>query len=399
MPNQITANGIEVATQSELLSGFTTALQTIYGADINIDPSTPDGQLINIIIQSILDLEDLVVQVHNNFDPDTAFGTILDQRVAINGIQRKAGTYSTTEITLVNSQSVLLQGLDTYPDSPYTISDNAGNQWYLTETEAALSAGTHTLVFRAAEPGATLTTINTITLPITIVLGVDSVNNPSPQLTVGLNEETDAQLKIRRQQSVSLVAQGYLSAILAAINNVNGVTTAIVLENDTNETDAYGIPAHSIWAIVGGDVEDADIATAIYQKRNAGCGIYATDTGTTHSYVVTQPDGSPFEVRWDAVAQEDAHLKFSLGSIDGVNPPDEAAIVAGLPALITPAVGAKININEISTAVQTIDANCIVTYAAGSGLSLSGAGPFTSVLSPSSPAKQLVLTSGNIVVV
>ena len=398
MPNQITASGIETATQSELLASFTSALQTIYGADINLDPSTPDGQLINIIIQSILDLEDLVTQVHNNFDPDVAFGTTLDQRVAINGLIRKGGTYSTTNITLVNSSSVVLQGLDLYPDSPYTISDAAGNQWYLQTTEAALSAGTHTLIFRAADPGASLTTINTITIPITIVLGVDSVNNPAVQLTVGLDEETDAALKIRRQQSVSLVAQGYLSSMLSALNNISGITTAIVYENNGDTVDANGVDPHSIWVIVGGTVADADVADAIYKKRNAGCGIYATGTGTTQSYTVTQPDGSPFVVQWDEVAAETLYVKITATSIDGINPVNTAGIIAGLPALITPAVGGSVNVNQVAVAVQSIDSNALVTFPVGCGVSLNGV-TYSNIVSPTSPAKQLTLTSGNITVI
>jgi hypothetical protein len=46
------------------------------------------------------------------FDPDNAVGVVLDQRVAINGIQRQAGTYTVTPITVVTSQSVNLYGLD-----------------------------------------------------------------------------------------------------------------------------------------------------------------------------------------------------------------------------------------------------------------------------------------------
>src|SRR5579859_118797 len=101
MPNQITAAGIQIATSAELTTNYQNAFKAIYGPDINLNPNSPDGQLIGILVQSTLDLLDLVVQVHNGFDPDTAIGAVLDERVAINGIQRKAGTFTVTNVTIV----------------------------------------------------------------------------------------------------------------------------------------------------------------------------------------------------------------------------------------------------------------------------------------------------------
>src|ERR1700744_4144299 len=110
--NSLTAQGLTTSTQPQLLAYYTAQYQSIYGADINLASDTPDGQWMNIIIQTVLDLQDLLTQIYNSFDPDNAIGTQLDQRVAINGIQRLAGTYSITNITLVLTQSVNLYGLD-----------------------------------------------------------------------------------------------------------------------------------------------------------------------------------------------------------------------------------------------------------------------------------------------
>src|SRR5271154_5687844 len=112
MPNSLGPTGLTLATQAELVTQYTTAFQNIYGTDINLGPETPDGQLMMIFIQSVLDLQDLLQQIYNSFDPDNAIGVVLDQRVSINGIQREAGTFTTTDITLILSQSVNLFGLD-----------------------------------------------------------------------------------------------------------------------------------------------------------------------------------------------------------------------------------------------------------------------------------------------
>ena len=240
MPNSLTATGLTTATQSELLTNYTNALQQIYGSDINLQSDTPDGQLINLFIQSVLDVQDLLTQIYNSFDPDNAIGVVLDQRVAINGIQRQAGTYTITNITLVTSQSVNLYGLDQSVNPVYTVADGAGNEWNLVTTVLGLPAGTNVLVFQSATPGANIPIPNTIIVPITIVLGVTSINNPTTYITLGINEESDAALRLRRQISVSLSSQGYLQGLLAALENINGVTSAFVYENKSASTMVMG---------------------------------------------------------------------------------------------------------------------------------------------------------------
>jgi len=436
MPNLLNASGLETATYTELIDQYTTALQTIYGSDITLTSDSPDGQLINLFIQSVLDVQDLLMQIYNSFDPDNAIGNVLDQRVAINGIQRQAGTFSVTNVTITTNQSVNLYGLDQSANPVYTVSDSAGNQWQLVTTQLGLSIGANVLVFQSATPGANLTIPNTITVPVSIVLGVVSINNPTAATSVGINEETDAALKIRRQISVSLSSQGYLAGLLAALENINGITSAFVFENDTPGTDGDGIPGHSIWAIVAGVAAPAvapvwsattsysygqiassagvnyiswqnsnlnnvvsntafwgvynPVAQAIYSKRNAGCGMF----GAT-SYVVTQIDGTSFIVYWDVVTSETLYIKFTVSSLDLVHAPNISLIRSQLPAVYIPAVNAEVNINQLSTLVQQLDGNTLVTTP---GFSTSSGGSYTNTLRPSAKSKQFAISSNNIII-
>lgn len=367
MPNILDANGLQTNTRAELVAFFTAQFQTIYGADINLGSDTPDGQLMNIFIQSVLDVQDLLTQVYNMQDPDNAIGVILDQRAAINGVERQDGTYTITPITLVNSQSVNLYGIDAVSGNPpvrsdgnqiYTVADNAGNRWFLQATQSGLSPGTHVLSFRAENPGAVLTIPNTITVPVTIILGVDSINNPTSYTTLGTNEETDAALKVRRSKSVSLASQGYLNGLLAALENTSGVSSAFVYENLTNVTNGDGVPGHSIWVIVAGSAADSDIAEDIYTKRNAGAGMYGSTT-----YTITQVDGSPFVVRWDTVLAQNVFIQFTVTSINGTTLPNISAIRPGIVSQYIPGVNQEVNINALSTIVQDIDSNTLVTNA------------------------------------
>jgi len=372
MPNILDGNGLQTTTQQELVDIFTAAFQAIYGADINLDSDSPDGQMMMNFIQQILDVEDLLTQIYNSMDPDNAIGVVLDQRVAINGIQRIAGTHTVTNVTITVSQSVNLYGLDQEDQDVFTVADNAGNEFQLLVTQLGLSVGAHVLAFQAKDPGAVQTVPNTITVPVTVVLGVTSINNPTAATSTGINEESDAALKIRRQKSVSLASKGYLPGLLAALLNLNGVTSASVIENTSSDVSSDGVPGHSIWVIVGGTAAAADIANAIYTKRNAGCGLF----GSTQ-LVLTQIDGTPFVVKWDTTSAQALFIKFTATPLDGVTPVNIANILSQLPTKFVPGVNQEVNVNALATIVQQIDPNCLVTNA---GFSTSLGGAYTPTL-------------------
>lgn len=358
MPNVLDSTGLTTSTRQELVDYFTSKYQEIYGADINLESDTPDGQMMNINIQSILDIQDLLTQVYNNQSPDSAIGNVLDQRVAINGIQRQAGTFTVTNVTVVTTQSVNLYGSDQSDQPIYTVSDSAGNLWELQTTVLGTGVGSFVYAFQAAVPGAQLTIPNTITIQVTIVLGVASVNNPTTYTTLGINEESDAALRIRRQRSVSLASQGYLAGLRAALLNIEGMASAFVYENNTDTTDGDGVPSHSIWVITSGTATDEDIAQAIYDKRNAGCGMFGDE-----EYEIEQVDGTFFTIRWDEVVAVNLFIFFTATSINGTTEPDVNAIRTGLVSSFIPDVFQEVDINGLATQVQIIDSNTLVTNA------------------------------------
>jgi uncharacterized phage protein gp47/JayE len=393
MPNAITSIGLTTKTNDELTSQLQDEFGSIYGSDVNLDQDTPDGQMLNIFIQAALDNLDFLTQIYNSFNPDAAFGVTLDQRVAINGIQRQAATHTVTNVTIVTDQAVDLIGQDALVGNPaasvFTVSDSAGTKFQLVTSQSFSAAGTYVQSFVAVNPGAVLTVPNTITNMVTVVLGVSTVNNPTTYASLGVNEETDAQLRIRRQQSVALSSQGYFDGLLAAIENLAGVTSAYVYENVTNVVDADGVPAHSIWVIVqGGTV--ADIANAIYVKRNAGCGMKGSQ-----SHTIVQLDGSPFTIYWDTVAPEDLFIQFNASSINGVDAIDAVYIANQLAIKFAPGVYKSVNINELATLVQEIDPNCLVT---GAGFCLTVGGTYTNTLTPTAKNNQFAVSSANIAI-
>lgn len=308
MSDSFDDNGLQVATRPELVESLTQDYQSIYGDDINVDQSSPDGQTLNIFAQGGVDVRELLMQIYNSFDPDNCSGRVLDSRCAINNIFRKGGTFTTVAIDVTVDRAVTLNGLDDNYNDPnatgYTIQDNAGNQFILVSTQT-LQSGTTRVLFRSKEIGAVQTTLNTITIPVTIVLGVVSVNNPV-DATEGKNEETDYQLKIRRRQSVSIGSSGYLNGLLATVLQLDGVTDAALYENYTGEVDANGTPAHCMWLVVeGGSAEE--IADAIYRKKSYGCNMRGTE-----SYTIQTVSHQQFIAKWDEPTEQELYIKFNI---------------------------------------------------------------------------------------
>lgn len=309
MPDILDANGLQLKTVNEIIAQLETRFREIYGVDINLEQNSPDGQMINIFAQAAIDLREVLRQVYNSFNPDRAVGRLLDERVAINNIQRAGGTFTIVAISIVVDRTVTLPGLDTqFNDvngTGYTVQDDAGNQFILVDT-SVLTAGTHSLNFRAQAIGQVETIINTIVNPVTVVLGVVSVNNPNAALQVGQNEETDAQLRTRRQNSVAIASSGYLNGLLGAVLQLPGVTDAKLYENYTNVTDSNGIPPHATWLIVEGGANE-DIAQVYYEKKS-----YGSNMRGAVEVDITTPSGAIFTAQFDRPTAEDLYIRFDI---------------------------------------------------------------------------------------
>jgi len=315
MANEITSTGLTIESLNTILQNLEDGLKLIYGNDINVNSNSPDGQLINLIAQTKIDLLELIQQIYNSFDPDKAIGRVLDERVAINNIQRKAGTYTFQEVEITTDRALNLDGLDDEANDPdgvgYTVADDEGNEFVLLDSQIIASAGTYAFTFRAKNLGKVETLPNTITNPVDIILGITNINNPSVATSIGEDEETDVELRLRREKSIALASLGYLDGLLGALLNISDVSDAVVFENITDTTDSDGIPAHSIWAIIEGGA-NTDIAEVLYTKKSYGSGMKGTVL-----VEITGENGLVFPARFDRPSPKDLYIRFDLKPTTG----------------------------------------------------------------------------------
>ena len=389
--NAVTPSGLTIQSYSdivnEILNGTAAfaGMYSIYGANININPNSPDGQMINIVALAKEDMLQLIQQVNASFDPDQAVGTVLDQRCAINGVARTAGTYTQTNVSVTATQAATLQGLDLYPSAPFTVADAAGNQYQLVTTYAFSGSGTSVLVFQAALLGAIQTVTNTITTIVTPQLGVASVNNPTASTTTGVNEQTDASLKIARRQAISKASRGFQESIFDGVAQVAGVTSVQVYENNTNGT-VGGIPAYSIWVIVAGGAQLA-VATAINNARSLGVGMKGSTT-----QAVVNPDGNSITIAFDYAIAQNLFISFGYTVVTGSDP-GGAFLAARIAAELTYAPGQTAVASVISALVQAIAPNISITSMGVSNT----AGSYLATKLPTDNQHQWVVSAANIV--
>lgn len=396
MPNVLDATGLTVKSQSEIVDDLTAGYIAIYGADINVDSNTPDGQQINIYATALEDNLELLTSVYNQFSLANAFGVQVDNLVALNGIQRQAGTQTLAYITVTVTQALTLPGLDVLVATPgatvFTVSDAAGNQYQLQTSHVFSGAGSASLAFLAVNIGQTLTSPNTLTVIVTPLAGVSTANNPTVAGDViGQDEETDVALKIRQAQSLQLAATGPADTLRAQLLNIPGVVDAFVPENDTNGV-VNGVPAYGIWVIVRKTTAtDAEIGQAIYAKKTLGC---AQKTSAAHSYVITRPAGNTFTAYWDLAVAEDLYVDFTIKPINGVDTFNTTAIAAALAAALSFKLNQSVFVGDIIRAMQVIAPNAYLTDT----LVGKTASPALQVVTPTTYQKYFTLDAANITI-
>ena len=257
----VSADGFHYPDYETILEMLKSEFRNIYGKDIYIEPDSQDGQWLTIQALALFEMAQVAAKIYASFSPTTATGDALTRNVKINGLRRKSATYSTAELKVVgeNGTRIPIGSL---------AKDKAGNKWQTTADVTIGATGEALVNAQATEIGAITALANTITEIATPQKGWQSVTNPADALE-GVAVETDFELRLRQSRSVALPSQTINEGILGAIFSLENVQRAKLYENDTAETDANGLPPHSINAVVyGGDA--GEIAQVIANKKTPG---------------------------------------------------------------------------------------------------------------------------------
>ena len=268
----ITSTGYVLKTQNDWYAQERQLYLDI-DANWNLDASTPDGLKLSSDAEIWANLDEIGQRAYNSKDPNKAKDYDLDVICSLTGTIRSQGTPSNVELTLSGvAGTVIVQG-------KLVESSVDGTQW-ATDANATIGVGgTTTVNATCTTNGATQASIGTLTRIVSTIGGWQSVTNATVA-TAGTNQQNNSSLRLERAKSVSRPGNAQVDNMLGEIFAVDGVRRAIILENDTDTIDVNGLPGHSEAAIVDGGA-DADIALAIFRKKNPGCLLHAAATPVT----------------------------------------------------------------------------------------------------------------------
>ena len=315
----ITSTGLHLKDYNELLTEIQNELNSTYATDgntINFDSSTPDGQFTNIISQIGSDVREKYTELYNSFNPDNCQGAVQDSRYALNYLTRKGGSFTIQNIDVTFDRTVTLTGLDGDYNNPnanggFVVSDGTSNVWYLIDS-VTKTAGTYSLAFRSKNYGVYSPAIGTLTTMVTIVSGVTGVTNSVAPTTLGEEEETSLEFRIRRNKSTVNPAQNNIDALYSHIMNMDGVTDCLTWVNNTSSTDSTGTAPYTVWVIVEGGA-NADIGSAIYQYS---CGLATRGDISVNNYSIA---GQLFETKFDRANPVPLYIRFDYQTANEVD--------------------------------------------------------------------------------
>ena len=281
-----TSTGIIVPNDTSVLLGIQKKFQEIFGTDIDLSAETPVGRLIEAFAVVVKTTLGVTAQTANQFNVNEATGIYLDAIAQVYDLKRIAGTK--TKITIKCYFSDNPTGTNTIPAGSLIMSGSNGAMFKIDsaitndgsqieeDTGRIYALGTATAVKAGpivAPPGS----VNSIQ---SSVMGWVGVTNIGPTYT-GTDIETDEAFR-KRIMTSRPVGIGFNTALVSALNRLDGVYSNCVLENNTG-TDmtkkGVVVPPHSIYVAVDCiETQDlmAEIAGEISRAKPIGVGMVSS---------------------------------------------------------------------------------------------------------------------------
>lgn len=270
----LTATGFVAPAQSLVLAGVLADFNAAFGGNMNLQLSTPQGQLASSLAAIIGDAYDAFCSLANSQDPAYASGRAQDAIARIYFLER-----TPAEPTVVEGLCTGLAGT-TIPLNALAIS-NDGNIYACTGSGPISDAGNVTLSFACQTEGPIACPAGALNQIYQAIPGWDAISNPTDGV-IGNDVESRYDFEARRAASVAINSRGSLSAIEGAVLAVPNVLDAYSTENATNAPIVVGgvsVAANSIYVSVSGGDDDA-VAAAIWSKKAPGCSYNGNTTVT-----------------------------------------------------------------------------------------------------------------------
>lgn len=277
----VTPQGVITVDTADVRADFETAYKAALGADLNLDTSTPGGQLVVNDTTMLTTAMAECVAMANETNVIYATGEALDVAAAFYGFYRKTSTPTVVVATLVGTTGTTI--------AAGALASDGTNEYALLNTVTIPSTGSVAAEFACTTMGAILCPPQTLTQIKTTVAGWDSITNQYAGVP-GTATESDNAFRDRvTANTLNKRGRAMMGAILDNIGAINGVVSVNGAENPSGETqtiDGVSMPAHSIFVtVLGGGANE--VAQVLSQQKTMGA---ETVGDTSVSYVDSEID-------------------------------------------------------------------------------------------------------------
>lgn len=313
MASGLDATGLEIKRLADLLTEMKDEARGRIGDAVQLDgKNSAAGQLLELFAVQLAEVWELAQGLYDSFNRDTAEGTQLDNLCGLIGVVREPATSSFATLTITGTPATVVpQG------TRYRVPN--GPTFETAEAATIGGGGTVDVVVNAVETGPVTATSATITEAVDVVAGVSSVSNAA-DATPGQDVESDTQLRVRAQLSLSIVGAGPDQAIAARLLALDSVQQCIVISNRTLTTDAYGIPGKAFLSVVyPAQASNDEVFEAIWATMPAGILAHGDITGTA-----TDSQGNEQPVAYSLATEVDIYVNVDV--VAGPNFPGAAAV-------------------------------------------------------------------------
>lgn len=273
---EFTDAGLVLPSEAAILAGVQTDIDTAFGGGVNPALNTPQGQIASSQAAIITEKNSQFAYLTNQFDPQYASGRWQDALAAIYFLYRKGAESTVVACTIGGVPSSVIP-------AGSLAQDTNGNTYILQGTVTIDSGGNVTGQFANVVTGPIACPANTLVKVFQAVSGWDTITNPADGV-LGSDVESRSEFEFRRANSVALNGRGTVPSIYANVFQVANVLDVYALDNPEGVTvnsgsTNYPLAPHSLYvAVIGGT--DADIATAIWNKKDVGASYAPNPNGT-----------------------------------------------------------------------------------------------------------------------
>ncbi len=293
----LTEDGFERKRLLDILEELETSLKTAFGENIDLTSESGFGQFVGIMSEAFSDQWQSQEDTYNSQYPSTAQSTQLSNVVMLNGIERKEATYSTVTATITGTSGTVIPA-----GNQASVADTQAV--FITQSEVTITAGTIDVEMVAEEAGEISALSGTLTTIETPIFGWTGVTN-ALDADEGTAQETDPELRIRREDSVSAGASNIADSLYSQLINLDDVEDVYIIDNKTSGT-VGGIPAHQfLTTIIGG--EDESIAEIIWANTAEGIQSFGSTTEE-----ITDSQGFPQDVKFSRPDDVDIYFKVTI---------------------------------------------------------------------------------------